>query len=456
MKVNKGKIFVVGGIIILLIVIIGAGGKGNEGISTATAEKGSVSDVLLLTGEARPVKGAEMAFTMSGTVEQVFKQAGDKISMGEKIIELDNASLRADLSDAVATLALARAEAKVSNAELDQDVQNAYARLLSDDLQAYSKDSNTNSDAPVISGSYKGNVEGEYKITIQSSNDPSGKAFRYSGLESGFTPIVYYKAIPLGTKGLFIKFTDGETATGDVWRVSIPNVEGDSYVTNYNAYQSALASRDAAEKDNISEQISNAKVQQAEAGVARIQAEINERILRAPFSGVVSKVDIKKGEQAVAGVVVTGVITDDAYEVIVEVPESDVVGLEQGLPVSITLDAYGSDAVFPGTLSSIDPAETEVDGVSVYRGKVVFTEADGRIRSGMTATVNIVKAEVVDVVRIPERYIEVDDEGIFVNVLKDEEEIKMRVVTGLYGSDGFVEIKEGVSEGDVIIGHFAE
>ncbi len=456
LKTNKKKLLIGGGVLLLLVIIVAGGGKGDEGISRFTVERGDVLDTLILSGEAKPVEGAEMAFSTSGMVEQVFKQAGDKVFVGEKIVELDNASLRADLSDAVANLELAKAEAKVSDAELDQDVKNAYAKLLSDDLQAYSRDSSVTHEPPVISGSYQGMEEGEYRVTIESSNDASGKSFRYFGIENGKSPVVFYKAIPLGTKGLFIKFTEGQTSSGDTWRISIPNVEGDSYIENYNAYQSALASRDAAEKDNVSKQISDARIKQAAAGVARIQAEINERTLRAPFSGVVSKVDVKKGEIAEANVIVTGVITDGAYEVVVEVPESDVVGLMPGIPAPITLDAYGSEVVFPGTLVSIDPAETEVDGVSVYRGKVSFVEADERIRSGMTATVNIAKAEAKDVIRIPERYIELDDEGIFVNLLKDEEEVKVSVVTGLYGSDGYVEIKEGLAEGDIIIGHFAE
>ena len=443
-------------ILILLVIFIGKG-NGDEGITKHTMAYTDVSDRLVLTGEARPVNGAEMAFEASGVVAGIYKAAGDKVYTGEKIVELDNASLRADLADAVANLELTRAEARVSNAESDQDVSSAYSKLLSDGLEAYSKDLDISDNAPTISGSYIGGTPGEYKITIEYSNSTSHRKMRYFGLEKGEVDILYYKAVPLGTKGLFIKFNEGEASVGDSWTVSIPNIESASYVENLNAYESALASRDAAESVNVSLEISNARIKQAEAGVQKIQAQINERTLRAPFDGVVAKVDIKKGEIAEAGRVVTGVISDNAYEVVVEVPEVDIIDLAVNLPADIRLDAYGDDVIFPGSIFSIDPAETEVDGVSIYRAKVNFTSADPRIRSGMTAKVSILKDMKVGVLALPERFIEEDETGEFVMLQKSEEETeKVYITTGLRGSDGFVEVVSGLSEGDIIIGEFAE
>lgn len=452
---NKGKSAVIGIIIAILLIMIIGNGNADEGLSTATVERGSVIDTLVLNGEAEPSQGAEMSFSTSGTVERVYKKAGDRVGAGEKLVELNNASLRADLSDAQASLDLARAEAKVVDAQTDRDVENAYVTLLSDGLVAYSKDPDAEPDfAPTVSGSYSGENEGEYVINVEYSNNISNRQFRYSGIEKGVTDILYYKAVPIGTKGLYLKFEEGQTSVGDTWKISIPNVEGANYVQNLNAYKSAIATRDAAESNNISEQISNAKIKQAEARVASVLADLNLRTIRAPFAGVVSKMDIKLGEQAEAGKIVTGVITDGAYEVVVEVPESDVVGLLAGLPSSITLDAYGTDVTFPGTLQNIDPAQTEVDGVSVYRARVLFAEVDERIRSGMTASVSIEKSRLDDVLYIPNRFIEKDADGEFVMKKVGEDSEKVYVVTGQEGSNGSIEIKSGLSEGDIIIGNF--
>lgn len=451
---HKKKIYIGVAVVAILLIIIG--GKKGDTVSTYTVERKDVVDSLVLNGEAEPVNGADMAFSESGTVNRVYKKSGDKVYAGEKIVELDNAALYADLADANAALDLARAQAKVSNAELDQDVNNTYAKLLSDDLIAYPEDIENENTPPVVSGKYTGNVEGQYLVSVEPGTGATRLKIVYRGLESGSTEIDFHSVIKLGTKGLYLKFEKIETSIGDDWVIKLPNVEGSSYISNLNAYQDALASRDAADSSNVSAEINAAKVKQAEARVSRILADLNSRTIRAPFTGIVSKMSIKVGEQVSAGTVVTGVIAESGFEVMVEVPEVDIINLVSGIPASITLDAYGDDVVFDGFLATIDPGQTEVDGVSVYRAKVLFNEDDARIRPGMTAAVTIEKSKVEGVLSAPTRFIESDESGSYVLIMIGDEETKTQVTTGLLGSDGSVEILSGVSEGDILVGHFAE
>lgn len=453
-KNNWKKVVIIGALVILIIIIASGKNKNDTGFTKYTVTSGEVSDKLLLSGEVEPVSGAEMAFPTSGLVDTVYKNAGDPVISGEKIIELDNNTLRADLLSAEANLELEIAQGKVTDAEEDVAVQNAYSKLLSDGLAAYTKDRGQTDPAPDVSGSYTGKVEGEYKIQIRFSNSASGYSMHYSGIEDGDTEISFYKATPLGTKGLYLKFERGETDVGDSWVISVPNVQGENYLENLNTYKSALASSQASSNSAVSKEVTNAKIKQAQAEVASIVAQINERTIRAPFSGVVSKMDIKKGEIAESGKVITGVVSSDAYEVVVEVPEVDVVNLQAGLPAEITLDAYGDDVIFPGTILSVDPAETKVDGVSVYRAKASFTQTDTRIRSGMTANVLILKEKKDSVLKIPTRFIEKDETGQFVMVENGENMDKVYITTGLHGSDGSVEVLTGLKSGDVIMAKF--
>lgn len=462
-KINfkKNKKYILGGVIVLILLIIFIGNKDkNEGVSKYEVSTGDVTEYLILNGEVDPVFGAEMAFSVSGTVDRVFKNAGDAVYSGEKIAELENDSLRADLSEAVANLELKRAEAKVSTAELDRDVENAYQNLLNNDLKAYPINENDDYsvEPPVVSGSFTGGQSGEYSVVVYPSVATSGASFKYSGIEQGTSTVNQYSLSKLGDKGLYLEFNESDNYKNTKWIIPIPNTRSSSYTNALNLYNSALASRDATESSNISTEIANAKIKQAEAGVAKIQAQINERTIRAPFAGVVSKVDTKQGEIAEAGKIITGVISDGSYEVVVEVPEIDIVNLTTGLRADITLDAYGTTTIFKGSLVSIDPAETEVDGVSVYRAKVSFIEPDDRVRSGMTARVSILKNKKEGVLRLPVRFIDKDETGEFVLVqnLEREENDKVYVVTGLKGSDGLIEVTSGVKAGDVIIGEFKE
>mgnify|MGYP003466036084 CR=1 FL=1 len=457
LKKNWKKVVAVGILLLLIIIVVSGKGGNNSGVSKYTIETGDVVNTLLLSGEVEPVQEVRMAFSVSGKADRVYKNVGDKVYCGEKIVELDNASLRADLADAEANLSLEKAQYNVSNAELDIAVEKTRTKLLSDGLVAYTKSGDTSNTAPEISGSYTGNVEGEYRIGVEYSNAPSRRDITYSGLEKGQEEVLLYKAVPLGNNGLYIKFEEGEISIGETWRVTIPNVEGPNYVENLNAYKSALASRDAAENQNISKDINNARIKQAEAQVAKIRAEIEERTLRATFPGIVGNIDIKEGEIAESGKVLAKILSEDSYHVVVQVPEVDVVNLVAEQSADILLDAYGSEAIFLGKVLSVDPSETEVDGVSVYEARIGFDETDARIRSGMTADVRILKEKKVGVLRLPRRFIDKDETGQFVLVENiDESTDKVYIILGLEGSDGFVEVVSGVKVGDVVIGEFEE
>jgi multidrug efflux pump subunit AcrA (membrane-fusion protein) len=126
-----------------------------------------------------------------------------------------------------------------------------------------------------------------------------------------------------------------------------------------------------------------------------------------------------------------------------------------GTAVNITLDAYGPDQVFKGTITTINPAETIVDGVPVYEGTVVFEKRDDRIRSGMTANVGILIGEKQQVVQVPAEYIKTDKvrRKQYIQIVDSENKnktIEREITTGLRGSDGMTEVISGVSEGEII------
>lgn len=456
-KVNwkKNKKYIIGGLVFLVLVILIAGGNKDENIVRGQVTRGEISSVISLSGKVESQNNVSLRFPTSGTVANVAVTEGQYVEAGTRIVELENQSLRADLLKATANLDLARAEAKVSDAETDVDVKNAYSDLLNNDLQAYPADENSDYSLtpPVVVGSYLGNREGEYNIEIYSSKASSGASFNYTGLERGSSTVNEYTLSDLGKLGLFLQFEESENYSGTDWVVPIPNIKSSSYASALSRYNSAVASRDAAESGNISRDISNAKIKQAEAEVYKIQAEINERIIRAPFPGVVSNINVKKGELANTTDEVVTMISPNNYEIKIQIPEVDLSSVKTGLETEIKLDAYPKD-VFKGTIYSVDQAETLVEGVSVYEAVVKFNDQDERVKSGMTANVAIVSEKKENVLLIKKQFIEKDDVGEFVNIYLDEKEIKSYITKGITGTDGNVEITSGLVEGDIIIGRF--
>jgi len=209
-----------------------------------------------------------------------------------------------------------------------------------------------------------------------------------------------------------------------------------------------------------------ATVKSYEANVNNYRALLDKTILRAPISGVVTKEDAKVGEIVSANINVISLISGGfsapggpalGWQIDANVPEADIAKVQIGNEARVTLDAYGNDVEFKAKVTAIDPAETVIEGVSTYKVTLQFLEKDERIKSGMTANVDIKTASRENVITVPQRAVAAKNGDKAVNILKDDGTIvEIKVKTGLRGSDGNIEILEGVSEGDKVITSLVE
>jgi len=135
----------------------------------------------------------------------------------------------------------------------------------------------------------------------------------------------------------------------------------------------------------------------------------------------------------------------------VDVPESDITKLAVGDQVAITLDAFSSDDKFLGTVTFIDPAATNIDGVVYYTTKVSFNEKDDRIKSGMTADLTISTDSKEGVLVVPSRAVIYREGKKYVQTYQNSILNEVEVTTGLRGDGGLTEIIGGLEEGiDVV------
>ncbi|MCK5026965.1 MAG: HlyD family secretion protein, partial [Candidatus Pacebacteria bacterium] len=142
---------------------------------------------------------------------------------------------------------------------------------------------------------------------------------------------------------------------------------------------------------------------------------------------------------------------EDSYEIEVFIPEVDIVKVSVGDEVNITLDAYSDDDIFKAMVSSIDPAETMIEGVSTYKIVLSFiVKDDERIRSGMTADAEIMTDKRENVIVVPTRAIQSNGHKYIQVVIGDSLEDR-EVIVGLKGSSGFSEITKGLLEGETIV-----
>jgi len=194
-----------------------------------------------------------------------------------------------------------------------------------------------------------------------------------------------------------------------------------------------------------------AVLDQMQANVRLIEADIQKTILRAPIGGVVTKQDAKAGEIVSAGIPIVSIISQSKFQIEAFVPEADIAKISLGDIASVTLDAYGDTTVFSAAAVSVDPAETILEGVATYKMTFRFNEDDARIKSGMTANVDIRTAKNDGVLALPQRVLIRKDKETFIQVLENNAVKEISIKTGLRGSDGYIEIVSDLKEGQEVV-----
>lgn len=456
---------------------------------------GPITETVSVTGNTTPIQNVSIGFQNSGVISNVNYNVGDAVSAGAVVASLNTNNLEASLEQAQADVDaqnaklqglqngaspenIALAQTTLDNAKTDLTntqaqqatlVANAYSTLLNSGLQAYSTTSNTQSSsaAPIISGTYTGTQEGSYTVTLNQAG--SGNYFSITGLESATAP-ANTVAVPLGTHGLYIQVPPGNTLSYGTWTIPIPNTQAAAYNTNLNLYNSALTTQtttvaqkqaavaqaqaqlDITNAGSLPTDISaqQAAVAQAQAEVASAQANLQNAEIVAPISGVLTQQDAKVGQVAVPGTPLVSIIGNGGFEVDAGVSETDIGKLAVGDTVSMTLDAFPNET-FAGSVFYIAPAETDTDGVITYLIKISFDKNDSRLKSGLTANIDIQTKHKDSVLILPQYAILQNDNGTFVETLSGKTVKTIPVTLGIQDENGNVEMLSGVTLGEQVI-----
>jgi HlyD family secretion protein len=225
--------------------------------------------------------------------------------------------------------------------------------------------------------------------------------------------------------------------------------------------ESAQASYDKVLADPRSVDIApfRAMVGQANALVMSAQASLDKTIIRAPVTGILSKKNVEIGEK-VGGIVGNEsfgadfqLIDDNDFYIEINIPETQVNKVERENEVSITFDSIDNEN-FTGTLVSIDPGATEIDGVIYYQADIKIVDEDERLKAGMTADLVLNAEPKVNVLVIPEIAVLTEDGEKWVRLPingSTERYEKVPVRVGTRGNGGQIEVTSGLEEGQTIL-----
>jgi len=195
-----------------------------------------------------------------------------------------------------------------------------------------------------------------------------------------------------------------------------------------------------------------AQIRQAEAALRLAQIHLKNTTIRAPISGIISKRFLDQGALANTTTPIMRIVAMDKVKVVVQVVERELAHVKCGALADIQVDAYGEE-VFRGELICINPTvNLESRTVDV---EIRVDNRDHRLKPGMFARVSIVTQRREGVLLLPKNSLA--EQGgapqVFVN---ENGKASRRVVSLGVKGEQHVEVLRGLEAGDevIITGHY--
>lgn len=193
-----------------------------------------------------------------------------------------------------------------------------------------------------------------------------------------------------------------------------------------------------------------AQVAQSQAAFDLDKQNLEKAKLTSPVAGVVAKVNGEIGENIAANANFISLITSD-LQIEADVSESDISKIKVDQEALFTLDAFGDEKEFLGKVFFINPAQTVIQDVIYYKIKVSFIDQREDIKPGMTANLDILTNRKENAIFIPQQAIIEKNGDKIVRILEKEKLKEVKIITGLKGDGGLIEVVSGLNEGQEVV-----
>ncbi len=200
------------------------------------------------------------------------------------------------------------------------------------------------------------------------------------------------------------------------------------------------------------------------------ESDLAETVITAPMDGVVVGEPLTPGTMAVQGnanpTVIMRIADLSKKQIRAKVDETDIGNVRVGQKATFTVDAFPK-STFTATVSKISQTdvtnswETSTSSSSSSSVSVVYyyvtldvEDPDGVLLPGMTAQVEVTTSDRPGVIALPIAALKTNAKGAYVLLAQsDGTTVEQSVTTGIY-SDEYVEIVDGLSEGDEVVNSY--
>ena len=448
----------------------------------------------------------DMQNTLNKSAEAVQKQQnaqGNAASLKQQVAAQEDyiANIKARISQANTNAQVAaaqeearkQADATAAQAARAEAVQKAYAaaqkKYQNETLPAYQTQLNTLADEMNQAQTTYNQTETDYQMAFQTwsseQSDENATALDVAESARNDAQIAYQNAksayedyntqkpaAPAMNDVNSEIISDGNTADS-IFSDSAETVTNNGSDTTVTADTSALEAELEKASNTLAELQSRLSSQQAvaESDPSAVTAEEKEKMeitnnlseldqmsaqelveaakkgIKADFNGVITKVSVVEGATTALGTELFTLQNTDKINVNVNVSKYDYDKLKEGQSADITL----AGKTYEGEVTSISHVATQNEkGASLISADVRIKNPDDDIFLGVDAKVTIHAEEADDVVVLPSEVVNIGKDGSFCYVIENGVITRRDITTGI-SSDDYVEVTEGIKEGDEVI-----
>jgi HlyD family secretion protein len=412
---------------------------------TAIINRGNLTAQVGATGIVRPNQTTLIAWQTTGRIDSITVSEGDNVTAGQVLAELEERSLPQNVI-------LARADLINANRQLDElntsGVARAQAQLALTQAEKALEDAQKNRERKDYARSSQATLDSARADYVLAQDD-------YERVEENFERFADrdemdpVRAQALSQLSAARQVRDRALANlnyllGQPNDLEVAEADGQLEVAQANFEQAQR------EWNRLKNGVDPDEIDAAEARIAAIEATLELVRLDAPFDGTVTAVQSKPGDSVSPGTVSFRI--DDLSQLLVdvEVPEVDINRIQIGQRAIMTFDAI-QGREYQGLVTNVARVGQQTQGLVNFIVTVELTDPDEDVLPGMTAAVNLVVAQLNDVLLVPNRAVRLRDGQRVVYILRNDVAEPVNVTIGS-SSETVSEVIEGdLRPGDVIV-----
>ncbi len=380
-----------------------------------------------------PSDGIIINAPIGGTINNLEVEEGDKLEQGSAVARIvDDSKFKI--------------RAKLTPAEIERVEKGQKVILDFVEFDGFNQGTITNvNENPVPDKQEDGSVEGFiYWVTIEGENPglvQPGMEVRIGQSANGDTQAVNFFS-KTSTVEEFIKeervISRAEAIITEVFVHNMDTIEeGDPIIS--------MAGSDT--QETMEEYLE--EIRELKSDLKKLKAKMDQMEVTAPMDGVISYFDLQKGDTTSPGRWIGDIFNTKEMMMSVEVDDIDIINVKQDAPVKITVDAVPGET-FEGTVVHVSTRGEDVNGITKFMVEIEI-KGGPSLRPGMQAKGYIDAGSAEDVLLAPVEAIFEEDGKPMVEVLGQNDKVKLVPIKLGLMNDRYAEVKSGLNEGDLVI-----